>query len=81
MKANDTHIRIFTRDTVIGYNNSVLFPVYGAEIRSGHALENKGFGRVVSSSRHPYHAANYFFTFAEGFRFNWVTKEIEAHTE
>lgn len=75
---NQTHHTIFTGPTVTGYQGSQLFPLMGSgQHRSARALENKGFGKVVSSSLHPYHAADYFFRFEDGYFFNWTTEEID----
>lgn len=78
MQATNTQIEIFKRVSVSGSDNAQLFPLYGCgDYRSVRTLENKGFGKVVSSSKHRYHPANNFFRFEPGFRFNHVTHEIE----
>ncbi len=76
---NKTHVKIFTENTTVkGFDGSELFPLFGhGQYRSVGALERKGYGKVVSSSLHPYHTASYFFKFEEGYRFNWITQVIE----
>ena len=74
----ETQIKILTRPTVSGYQNAEYFPLFGSgDHRSANALVKQGFGRIVSGFR-LHHATEYFFKFDEGFRFNWVTRDIEA---
>lgn len=82
MKATPTQERIFDRhpagQTVRGYNDAVLFPLYGSgEHFTAYRLEAKGIGQVVSSSKNHSHSANMFFKFNDDWRFNYVTRQIE----
>ena len=79
MKATESQVKILTGSTVRGFENSELFPLYGSgQVRSGYALERKGFGKVVSSSTQRYHSANRFFKFVDGYSYNWINHEITA---
>lgn len=79
MQATESQAKIFTTGgrTVYDFENTEIFPLYkSGQHRSAGAMERRGYGRIVSSSKNRYHAANYFFKFENGFRFNYITHEI-----
>ena len=81
MKVTETQIKILTAISVIGFDNSNLYPLYGSgQYRSANKLVKQGYGKIVSSSKHIYHTANMFFTLNDGLRFNYLTNQIESNS-
>lgn len=80
MKTTDTQKGIFNRiqgcETYTGYMNRRYYILYGAgENRSAESLVKQGVGDTTSLQ--PHHRT--FFVFNEGYRFNYVTNEVEAY--
>ena len=79
MKPTAAQRAIFIRDRrVESYDGSDLYPIYGSgEHRSCGSLENKGYGKIVSSSHNGNQYMNCsFFRFVDGYSFNYVTGEV-----
>ena len=84
IKTTNTQIKIFRWNggVVYDYLDMQIFPLFkSGDYRIARALENKGIGGLVSSSKNCYHAANYFFKFNHNYRFNYRLNTIEKYLD